>query len=151
MQLVFICFFTKSRKVLVVKEMEDLIFRHFDSSLFPNNAKSLICSKDGKPISGQVAYLVFRDAAIATKDPYWDTRVLHSFRHTYATNMITTLYNSGQQNYHTTLSNMMGHTNEETTNIYISFEDFLKNRNSLHGRLSIKPKYFKSKASYEKA
>jgi uncharacterized protein (DUF39 family) len=57
--------------------------------------------------------------------------------------MITYLYNSKIENHHVTLSEMMGHKNKSTTNLYINFEALLNGRDSSFRTLAIKPNSFK--------
>lgn len=88
-------------------------------------------------------YVIFKQAAVRTKNPYWDTRVFHSLRHTYATNMVTWLHNQNLNNYHIILPEYMGHASVETTDSYIQFEAVLNNRHSILNKLKVKNKHYK--------
>jgi len=126
----------KLRRVPIPPEIKDRISNFFFGRLRKIKTDHLICGVNGQPLNRKRPNSIFRKAAIQTLNPYWDSRVFHSLRHTYATNLVAWCYKN-QLDPWLLVPEYMGHEDHSTTLGYVFFEAVLSQRHSLLKKLHV--------------
>jgi site-specific recombinase XerD len=107
-------------------------------SMYQNkfNSVNLICTQKGEILEPNQVWRVFTEAKVRCQDAFFDTRVFHSLRHSYATNLAAWCYEHGLDPF-VILPEYMGHSDKKTTIGYVAFEAMLHNRHQLLQRLHV--------------
>lgn len=126
----------KLRRVPILPDLQVKILKFMNGRHKKLRSKYLICSKSGDPLNVSIPNNIFMSAKRQLADSYWDTRVFHSLRHTYATNMVSFCYKNNLDPWQL-IPEYMGHTNITTTLGYIAFEAALNSRHSILKKLNI--------------
>ncbi len=141
---------SKVRDVPIPPKTFEMIERFLNGRHKKTKSENLICSKQGKILGNSLPYVIYKQASIRTKDPYWDSIVFHSFRHSFATNMVSTCYEE-QIDPWAILPQYMGHKDKSTTFGYVFFEAVLMNRHSLLKKLMVEERHInKTNQQYKK-
>ncbi len=130
----------KLRRVPIIPGLQDKIVQFINGRHRKTKSNNLICGKYGNPLNVSIPNNLFKLAAAELNDPYWDTRVFHSLRHTYATNMVTFCYENEMDPWQL-LPEYMGHNNSDTTLGYVAFEAVMNSRHSLLKKLYVGNKH----------
>jgi len=113
------------------------------------NCKNLICKKNGESLNRKLPNKIFNESKIRTLNPYWDTRVFYSLRHTFATDQVSMCYEHNIDPW-TILPDYMGHNKSLTTKLYIAFEAIKYNRHSILRKILVTDEDINQSNHYEK-
>lgn len=134
----------KLRRVPIHPSLQDRIVQFMNGRHKKTMSKNLICSKNGATLNVSIPNNIFKSATSELNDPYWDTRVFHSLRHTYATNMVKFCYENNMDPWQI-LPEYMGHSDSSTTLGYVAFEAVMSSRHSLLKKLYVRGKHIRRK------
>lgn len=139
----------KTRIVPIPPKLYQMIENFVNGRHKTANSQNIICNKNGRCLSNSLPYVIFKQAAIRTQDPFWDQKVFHSLRHSYATNMVSKCYEEKIDPW-VILPEYMGHNDKSTTLSYVFFEAILNNRHSLLKKLLVQEKHIGKRNRYLK-